>query len=789
MSKTEPGTQSTKQPSISDHKGIVAIEPKDHGEKLEIAFDPAELSEMDVRKIAEQHIQPDSLKIERRILRLDGRACEGAACRLERRIEQVPGVRRATATYIGHVLCLTFDSTVADEAAVLAGAREAGARIQPIQAPSKTKPRPGLWKKLFAGELNEELFCALGLSFLIAAGIVSNLEGQLTLSRLLYVGAYFFGGFYGVRSAIGSLKERTLDVDVLMVLAALGAAAIGSPFEGALLLFLFSLSNVLQSHALDRTQRAIESLLTLRPEDALRKNKDHTTELVAIDDLELGDTVIVRPGELIPVDGTVTEGRSSIDEASLTGESIPVEKAEGAPVFSGTLNQSGALEIRVDKKVEDSTLARMVRLVAEAQAEKSSAQRFLEKAEQGYAAGVIVFTLLVLGVSWLAMDRPFASAFYLAMTAMVVASPCALVISTPATVLSAIGGAARCGILIKGGSHLETAARVNIVCFDKTGTLTHGKPIVTDALTSHGHSKLEGQALSPEARELLQICAAIEAKSEHPLAAAIVSAAAKAELKIPTAIAFQSTPGKGAEAEVDGQRFVVGSERLFTENHAKGAARFKANVQSLQDQGKTCIWLGRRQGADIEVLAVFGLADTLREGASDIVEQLRRQGVKKVVMLTGDHQSVARSIAQQAGIDEFHAELLPEDKVEAVRQLKREGTVMMVGDGVNDSPALAASHLGIAMGAAGTDIAMETADVVLMGDKLDNVALLLGLARRAKRVLIQNLVFASGVIVLLLAATLGLSLPLPLGVVGHEGSTVLVCLNGLRLLALRRSSS
>lgn len=768
--------------TIADHEGIVGVTPLGGGDRIAISFDPARLSEAEVRRIASEHIQPAS-GLRRCALRLDGMGCEAAAAKLERRIEKVPGVRRATATYVGRVLCLTFDSSVASEPAVLEGVRTAGAKVEPLTA-RMPGARVSFWQRLRSGSLNEEISCALGFLFLAAAWIVDRGSDVGALANWLYAGAYIFCGQYGVRSAVASLRELTLDVDVLMVLAALGAAVVGAPFEGALLLFLFSVSNVLQNYALQRTQRAIESLLKLRPDHAMKKT-DGGLEEVAVDALVPGDVVVVRPGELLPVDGVVVEGASSVNQSSLTGESMPVSKTVGATVFAGTLNESGGLEIAVTKKVEDSTLARMVKLVAEAQAEKSRAQRFLEKAEQGYAAGVIAFTALVLLVPWLAWGEVFATAFYRAMTVMVVASPCALVISTPATVLSAIGGAARRGILIKGGAHLEQAARVDIVAVDKTGTLTVGRPAVTDIVLPQGAIPFSQAGLPAEASRLLAICAALESKSEHPLATAIVSAARQLELLLPIATAFRSTPGKGAEATIEGTGFVVGSERLFVELGAGGGEGFAESSVFLQGQGKTCVWMGERRGDAIHVRAVFALADTLRPEAREVVAQLRARGVRKIVMLTGDQTAVAKAIAAEAGIDEVRAELLPEAKVAAIRELKTEGVVMMVGDGVNDAPALAAAHLGVAMGAAGTDVAMETADVVLMGDKLENIPLLLGMARHARRVLVQNLTFAAVVIVVLVASALGLGLPLPLGVIGHEGSTVIVCLNGLRLLVYR----
>lgn len=777
-----------KKHDIKSHEGILEVVPEQGGERVSIAFDPKQLDEADIREIIGTHFQPTlecaSPGACRWVMRLDGEACEAAAAKLERRVEKVPGVRRAHATYIGRVLCLTFDSDVSSAGDVLQGVRDAGAKVSPLER--KHAARPALATRIRTGDLNEEISCGLGLVTLIFAALLEKVWGNGVAANWLYGASYLFGGQAGVRSAIASLRERTLDIDLLMVLAAIGAAAVGAPFEGALLLFLFSFSNVLQRHAMDRTQRAIESLLTLRPDEAMKKSPDGAS-MVPIDSLVPGDVVIVRPGELLPTDGVIASGGGAVDESTLTGESMPVSKAEGDAVFAGTLNQSGGLEVRVTRASGDSTLAKMVRLVAEAQAEKSTTQRFLEKAEQRYAAGVILFTIAVLFVPWWIFGEDFGDAFYRAMTVMVVASPCALIISTPATVLSAIGGAARRGMLIKGGSHLETAARVDIVCLDKTGTLTHGKPAVTDILTSGSGFHFETQAELPtEAAAMLRACASIEARSEHPLATAITAAAKHSGIQVPDAAAFQSATGMGAEADVDGTRHLAGNARWFEESDATGMDAFRDRVAALQEQGKTCIWFGKRTSAgELETLAVFALADTLREGAREMVDSLHRAGVRKVVMLTGDQEPVARAIARESGIDEWRAGLLPADKVREIRRLKEEGVVMMVGDGVNDAPALAAAHLSVAMGAAGTDIAMETADVVLMGDRLEHIPELTGMARHAKRVLFQNLTFAGSVIAVLLVAALGFALPLPIGVIGHEGSTVLVCLNGLRLLGYK----
>jgi Cd2+/Zn2+-exporting ATPase len=679
---------------------------------------------------------------------------------------------------------LTFDSSLAPEADVIAVVKQAGAAISPLEM-RKPEEKP-LAAKIRSGDLNEEISCALGFLFLVAAFIVEKISGVGWLTHGLYFGAYLFAGQEGVKSAIASLREKVLDVDVLMVLAAIGAAIVGAPFEGALLLFLFGFANVLQRYAMERTHRAIESLLTLRPDKAAVKRGDAVVQ-VPVEELEIGERVVVKPGEQIPVDGTLSEGETHVDESSLTGESMPVTKNPGSKLFAGTINQSGGIEMTVAKRSDDSALARMVKLVAEAQAEKSRAQRFLEKAEQWYAMGVILFTIGLFLLPWLFWGEGCGKAFYRAMTVMVVASPCALIISTPATVLSAIGGAARRGILIKGGSHLERAATIDIVAVDKTGTLTVGKLSLTE-IVSPSAIRAFGADLPPDALEILRIAASLESKSEHPLAHAVVLAAEKLKVAVSPATAFQSTTGKGAEATVEGERYAIGSERWFREIGAEGFAPLAALSEPLQEKGRTCVWLGLREGDKVTALAVLAMADTIRPEARELTAQLHKLGVKKVIMLTGDHRLVAKTIGEEAGVDEIRAELLPEDKLRVIMELKREGRVMMVGDGVNDAPALATSDLSLAMGGAGTDVAIETADVVLMGDRLENIPLLLSHAHRARRVLIENLSLAAAVIVFLLIAALGFALPLPIGVIGHEGSTVIVCLNGLRLLMISRSA-
>lgn len=763
------------------------VNPADHS--LTIDFDPGVISEEGVRKVAARLAPVGHQQYCKALLHLEGRASGAAEQKLELKAQKIPGVRRARATFLGGVMTVSFDDARLSEAEMVQHVRRTGAAVKPY-APEPERP-PGTlaeWLRHWTrGDRLEAVCTGLTLIFLVAGWLAGRAGSPL--DNLLYGLAYLSGGYFGLQAGLQSLRQRTIDVDLLMVLAALGAAVIGAPFEGAMLLFLFSLSNVLQGYAIDRTRKAIQSLMKLRPDKALVRRGGGTV-LMPVADLVVGDILVVRPGESIALDAVIVEGSSAIDQASLTGESIPVSKSAGDPVFAGTLNQTGGLEIRVTRLAKDSTLEKLVRLVEEAQTEKAGTQRFLDRAEQYYAAGVILFTLGLILVPVLFWQAPFQTAFYRAMTVMVVASPCALIISTPASILSAIGGAARRGVLFKGGVHLERAATIQVVSFDKTGTLTEGKPRVTDILAG-GRRYPMGASPGPEALELLRLTAPVELKSEHPLAQAISSAAKSAGLVMEECAAFQSVSGQGASGRVDGRRIAVGNARFFAATGTVIPEDFAASLAGLQDEGKTCVIAGELDEATgaATLLGAIAIADVLRPDAAAVVRQLRDGGIQRIVMLTGDNGRVARAIARQAGIDEFHADLLPADKVRVIRELKSIGPVAMVGDGVNDAPALATATLGVAMGAAGTDVAMETADVVLMSDNLQNIVFALALARRARQVIYQNLAFALVVIVILVISALGFSLALPLGVIGHEGSTVLVCLNGLRLLGFRTEPS
>lgn len=620
----------------------------------------------------------------------------------------------------------------------------------------------------------EVAFTVINAVTALTAFIGAGLGWNPALIVGLYIVSYVTGGWFGVIASIEALKEKTLNVDLLMILAALGAASIGQPAEGATLLFLFSLSNTLQTYAMDRSRKAIEKLLDLRPKQAMVRRGSRLVAL-PIEQLTLGDVVLVRPGERFPIDGEVLAGESDVDQATITGESMPVHKQVDDLVFAGTVNGTGSLEIRVTRLAKDTTLARIVKMVEEAQSTKANTQQMLDTFEQRYAIFVLAAAVLLIFVPWLVLGHDFQPTFYRAMTWLVVASPCALVISTPASILSAIANGARNGVLFKGGVHLEKTATLKVLAFDKTGTLTSGKPTLSSTYTFNEELK--------EA-DLLRLVAALEARSEHPLAKAIVQAAHARDLNLPPSIEFRAIPGQGVEGVVESRHLWVGNERMFIERDIDIPTEILNKASDMQDEGQTAMFA--YDAKQQTFLGLLGVADTLREDAVEMIKALKAVGIEHVVMLTGDNAKVAARVAARASVDEFHADLLPQDKVTVLKSLqKKYGAIAMVGDGVNDAPSLATADIGIAMGGAGTDVAIETADVVLMSDDLRKIPFSIGLARQARKVVWQNLTFAMAVIVLLVASAFGINLALPLGVVGHEGSTVLVVLNGLRLLGYK----
>jgi len=619
-----------------------------------------------------------------------------------------------------------------------------------------------------------DAIAALACAILVFLGWQTLNLGWIGVALFILTAAYVVGGFASAREGLTTLfAERELDVDLLMIVAALGAASLGLwrreyylIVDGAILILIFAISGALEGYAMRRTERSIQGLMSLTTDTArvLLNGQERT---VAIAALKVGDQVLVKPGELVPTDGLVTEGFSTLDQASITGESIPVEKAIGDEVFAGTLNGSGALRLKIHQPPESSLIQRVIRLVQQAQNETPPSQQFIERFERGYAkviviAGILLSTLppFLLGWNW-------EDTIYRALIFLVVASPCALMASIMPALLSGIANGARHGILFKNGAQLERIGQVKAIAFDKTGTLTTGKLQVVHVLPTQ-----------KSANQLLEVAAALESLSEHPIGEAIVQAARQQNLTWTAAIKGQAQAGQGITGIIAHQTAVVG-KAAFVQAQAKPVSKaLTEQSQQWEAEGKTVVWVA--WGG--EILGMIAVADTVRPAAAQAIARLKRLGIQQIVMLTGDNSRTAHSIAQQLGIDQVYADLLPEDKVDVIRQLQKQyQTVAMVGDGINDAPALAQASVGIAMGA-GSDVALETADIVLMTDRLEKLEHAIRLGRRSQRIVKQNIVFALSFVLVLLVLNFAGNITLPFGVLGHEGSTVVVTLSGLRLL-------
>lgn len=626
-----------------------------------------------------------------------------------------------------------------------------------------------------------ELYFALGSGAALTFGWLAEQAQVNTLPLLLYILAYVLGGYYTTLEAIDNARHKRLRIDSLMVVAAVGAAALGAWAEGALLLFLFSLGHALENWAMGRAKRAIESLSKLAPETALVRRGEGITE-VKVAELKAGDVVLVRANDRIPADGLVISGQSSVNQAPITGESAPVDKIASDQhsdfgktpdqhrVFAGTINGAGALDILVARLASESTLARIVTMVAEAEAQRSPTQKFTDKFERIFVPCVLALVVTLL-FAWVVLDEPFSASFYRAMAVLVAASPCALAISVPSAVLSGVARAARGGVLIKGGAPLEALGRVTAIAFDKTGTLTEGRPRLTDVSTSSGVSETE----------LLGVAVAIEHGSDHPLAAAVVRDG-QAKLNgasVPQAEAIESITGKGVQGRIDGAVVQIGKPALFQESASPLPPDLSREADRLEREGRTVMIV--RRGA--QYLGALGLMDSERPAARGVLQRLRELGIQRMIMLTGDNQRVADAIALKVRLTEARGALMPEDKVAAIKELaSHRGGVAMVGDGVNDAPALANASVGVAMGAAGSDVALETADIALMADDLNHLPFAVGLSRRTSNVIKQNLWVSLGVVAALIPSTI-FGLSIGAAIIFHEGSTLLVVFNALRLLA------
>ncbi|QZT32496.1 cadmium-translocating P-type ATPase [Caldalkalibacillus thermarum TA2.A1] len=613
---------------------------------------------------------------------------------------------------------------------------------------------------------NGQLIAALGSGLLLVLAWLLSRVGQESVSVLLYLTAYLIGGYVQGKEGLMQLfKERKVTVNLLMVLAALGAALIGHWAEGAILIFIFALSGALETYAVNKSHKEITALMTLQPEEATLVDGDALRK-VHVEQLQIGQHILVKPGERIPVDGQIVKGQTTIDESILTGESIPVEKGSGDEVFTGTMNGLGTLVVCVQKEAHDTVFQKIVKLVQDAQNKKSSGQQFIERFETIYVKVVLAVVLLMMFLPHYLFGWSWTETIYRAIVLLVVASPCAIVASISPAMLSAISNSARRGVLLKSGVHLETLANLQAICLDKTGTITQGEPVVTDVYVCDGM----------DIEQFLRTVGSVEQVSSHPLADAITRYVKDKGISLFQPEYVENVPGHGVKAQIEGHEWKIG--KLDFVGKDKGYAFQNGIAHKLEQERKTVVYVACGE----EVIGVIALKDTVREEAKHAVARFKKLGIEPV-LITGDTYDTAQKIAQEVGIRHFYAQCLPEDKVRHIHRLRgTEGKqVAMVGDGINDAPALAAASVGITMGA-GSDVAIETGDIVLVKNNLLQLAHTVELARRMNRIIKQNIVFSVSVIILLVLANAFQVLTLPYGVIGHEGSTLLVILNGLRLL-------
>ncbi|WP_343700938.1 heavy metal translocating P-type ATPase [Chitinophaga sp.] len=738
-------------------------------------YNPDVITLAHVQKMAEQAGAGITRRYGHLLLEVEGIRHQRQTRLIETSLLRNKGILSAAVSAAGSVM-IEYDNEITSEEKIEALVKKEGLQIKAHEHKhDHDHAHGGIFGK------NTELVFSLLCGALLGAGYGLSYVADLP-ALLCYIAAYFFGGFFTAKEAFETIRKGGFEIDFLMLAAAVGAAILGSWAEGALLLFLFSLGHALEHFAMEKARKSIAALTDLAPKTALLKTGGQTQE-VPLEKLRKGDVIVVRPHTKIAADGIVVSGSGSVNQAPITGESMPVDKVAAANpdadaaqmdakhrVFAGTINGNELLEIKVSKEAADSTLARLVKMVNEAQTQKSPTQQFTDRFERYFVPAVLILVAL-LCFAFVVIDEPFSRSFYRAMAVLVAASPCALAISTPSAVLSGVARAARAGVLIKGGRPLEDLGTLTALAFDKTGTLTEGKPKLTHIVPLAGTDETE----------LLKTLVAVEALSDHPLAKAIVRDGLEklGNTPIPQAQNMEAVLGKGIKATLGSSIIVAGNMALFA---PLDNAEITTAVQQLEAAGNTTMLIRK----DKQFIGIIAVMDTPRKEAKEALQKLQQTGIQKMIMLTGDNQQVAEAIAAQTGITEARGNLLPEQKVEAIQQLAaRENKVAMVGDGVNDAPAMAKSTVGIAMGAAGSDVALETADIALMGDQLTLLPFAIGLSRQARRIIKQNLVISLGMVALLVPLTIFGVASIGPAVMAHEGSTLVVVFNALRLLAYK----
>lgn len=704
-----------------------------------------------------------SEKMTEKTYRIEGLSCTNCAGKFEKNVKQLPGVTSATVNFGASKISVEGQTTIEE-------LEEAGAFENLIIRDDQENDEQVRSKESF---IKRNIALIISLGFILVA-VISQLslgEDHL-LTKALYILAIIIGGFDLFKEGFSDLIKLDFSMESLMTIAIIGAAFIGEWAEGSIVVILFAISEALERFSMDKARQSIRSLMDIAPKEALIR-RNNVEQLVSVDKIDIDDIMIIKPGQKIAMDGLVINGHSSVNQAAITGESVPVEKQLDDEVFAGTLNEEGVLEVKVTKKVTDTTIAKIIHLVEEAQGERAPAQAFVDKFAKYYTPFIIIMALLIVVVPPLFFGGDWNKWLYQGLSILVVGCPCSLVISTPVSIVSAIGNAAKNGVLVKGGVYLEEIGHLRAIAFDKTGTLTKGKPVVTDFIATSSETDIN----------YLSIISSLESLSQHPLASAILNEADKTNVDYKSIQIedFQSITGKGLTGIHQNIRYYIGSPKLFSASVIEETA-VKVQYRQFQEQGKTAMYFG----TDEQILGVIAVADEVRDSSAAVISELHKLSIEHTIMLTGDNTKTAESIGKQLGVTEIKGDLMPQEKLDSIKALRTTyNKVAMVGDGINDAPALAASTVGIAMGGAGTDTALETADVALMGDDLQKLPFIVRLSRQTLKVIKQNITFSLGIKLLALLLVIPGWLTLWIAIVADMGATLLVTLNGLRLIKVK----
>lgn len=704
-----------------------------------------------------------SEKMTEKTYRIEGLSCANCAGKFEKNVKQLPGVTNATVNFGASKISVEGQTTIEE-------LEEAGAFENLIIRNDQENPEQVRSKESF---IKRNIALIISLGFILVA-VISQLslgEDHL-LTKALYILAIIIGGYDLFKEGFSDLIKLDFSMESLMTIAIIGAAFIGEWAEGSIVVILFAISEALERFSMDKARQSIRSLMDIAPKEALIR-RNNVEQLISVDKIDIDDIMIIKPGQKIAMDGLVINGHSSVNQAAITGESVPVEKQLDDEVFAGTLNEEGVLEVRVTKKVTDTTIAKIIHLVEEAQGERAPAQAFVDKFAKYYTPFIIIMALMIVVVPPLFFGGDWNKWLYQGLSILVVGCPCSLVISTPVSIVSAIGNAAKNGVLVKGGVYLEEIGHLRAIAFDKTGTLTKGKPVVTDFITTSSDTGIN----------YLSIISSLESLSQHPLASAILNEADKTNVDYKSIQIedFQSITGKGLTGIYQNIRYYIGSPKLFSASVIEETA-VKVQYRQFQEQGKTAMYFG----TDEQILGVIAVADEVRDSSAAVISELHKLSIEHTIMLTGDNTKTAESIGRQLGVTEIKGDLMPQEKLDSIKALRTTyNKVAMVGDGINDAPALAASTVGIAMGGAGTDTALETADVALMGDDLQKLPFIVRLSRQTLKVIKQNITFSLGIKLLALLLVIPGWLTLWIAIVADMGATLLVTLNGLRLMKVK----